>query len=457
MAVYDDPPVGSLEGLVVSVFGLGKMGLPLAAVLADNGAHVRGVDIDPSIIEAVNAGESPVANEPDLPSLLETHGGDRLTATTDGPTAADAASVHILLVPTVVDEDHEPIMEPVLSAAADVGAGIDAGDLVILESTVPPGTTANTLAAAVTPDDSDLVPGEDFGLAHCPERTYAGRVIQDLTTAYPKIVGGIDRASTAAAAAIYDVFNEPGVIELSSATAAEAVKVFEGVYRDVNIALANELAVACEEWGLRSMEVFDAANTQPYCDIHEPGIGVGGHCIPVYPHFVIDRAADTPLLETARGVNEDMPAHAIRLLKGLLEDHDHSLSDAKILVLGVAYRPGVDEIRYAPAIGAIERLAAAGATVFSHDPVVADTEIEAAGATPVESPLDPAGLDGVVLATGHEEYAGLDLEALAEGMRTPAFVDGRDFYDRDALAPFDAVTIGDGSERSLGVDRAPPS
>lgn len=449
MVVYGDPPEGTLEGLPMAVFGLGKMGLPLAAVLADQGARVHGVDLDEAVVEEVNAGETHVSNEPGLADLLQRHGGDRLTATTDGAAAAAQAQVHTLLVPTLVDDSHEPILEPVLEAGSDVASGIEAGDLVVLESTVPPGTTAETLAEVVTPADRDLRPGEDFGIAHCPERTYAGRVIQDLTQSYPKVVGGIDSASTEAAAAIYEVFNEPGVIELPSATAAEAVKVFEGTYRDVNIALANELALACEEWGLDSEAVFSAANTQPFCDVLEPGIGVGGHCIPVYPHFVRTRATRTPLVESARQINDGMPAHALSLLEGLLDERGRELGTARILVMGVCYRAGVDETRNAPAVSLIEQLVSRGATVFAHDPDVSDADIFETGAEPVAWPTDPDDLDGVVLATGHEIYTSLDLDALADGMRTPTFVDGRDTYEPEDLEAFTSATIGDGSSKSL--------
>jgi len=440
-------PVGDsrdLSGTTIAVYGLGKMGLPLAAVLADQSAEVRGVDIDESVVAAVNDGRSPV-DEPGVPGLLSQYGGDKLAATTDGVAAARDAEIMIVLVPTVLDEDNEPALGPVLDVGADISDGVDEGNLVILESTAPPGTTAGPFREAVEPDD--LTAGEEFGLAHCPERTSSGRVVRDITESYPKIVGGIDGESTCAAASLYRVFNQPGVVELSSATAAEAVKVFEGVYRDVNIALANELAKACEEWGLDATEVFEAANTQPYCEIHDAGIGVGGHCIPVYPHFVTSRAAETPLLETARGVNDGMPGHAVRLLESLLAGEGLDLDGANVLVLGLTYRPGVRELRYAPALDLIEHLRQAGSTVYAHDPLVEDETIRAHGAEPVADPRSVQKLDGVVLATGHETYDDLDLGALREGMRTPVLVDGRDFFPDDAIEGFRYAAIGDGTHR----------
>lgn len=458
MTLYDEPlPDGAtLDSLSVAVFGLGKMGLPLATVLADNGASVTGVDVDRDVVEAVRNGSCPVANEPGLPELVRAHAGDRLRATTDGSAAAETADVSIVLVPTVLDDDGEPDLSPVVAAGDAISEGVSTGDLVVLESTVPPGTTAETFAAAVTPADGSLEPGTDFGVAHCPERTYAGRVLQDLTQSYPKIVGGVDQRSTAAAASLYGAFNQPGVIELDSATAAEAVKVFEGAYRDVNIALANELAKACEAWGIDSTDAFAAANSQPFCDIHEPGIGVGGHCIPVYPHFIAAAADETPLLGCARSINDGMPDHTVSLLETALQAHDRSLGDSRLLVLGVTYRPGVAETRYAPALETIDRLLDTGARVFAHDPLLSATELAEAGAEPVDDPTDPAGLDGIVLATGHEVYETIDLGELREAMRTPVLVDGRNFFDASRTDRFTHLTVGDGTA-DVGGSHVPAS
>lgn len=440
MKLYNTDETPPLSELTVGVWGLGKMGLPLACVLADHGATVRGVDIDSTIVEAVNDGKSPLDGEPGVPGLVKQYSGDRFVATTHGNRVADIVDVAIILVPTVLDDANEPDLAPVIAAAEDIATGLDPADLVVLESTAPPGTTDGVLRETLESSGHDA--GDSFGLAFCPERTSSGQVVRDLTESYPKIIGGVDAESTAAAAGLYRQFNEPGVIEMDSATAAEAVKVFEGVYRDVNIALANELGKICVEWGLDADHVFDAANSQPYCEIHDPGIGVGGHCIPVYPHFVMNCASDARLVGTAREINEEMPRHAIDLLESRLTSHGRLLDTANVLLLGVAYRPGVDEVRYAPSLAAIEQLQQAGATVYAHDPVVADETIADAGATAVSDPLAVDELDGIVLATGHGEYRTLPLADLAAGMRTPVFVDGRRFFSAEELDSFDAVAIG---------------
>jgi len=433
--------VDNLSDITVAVYGLGKMGLPLAAVLADAGAQVRGVDIDADTVAAVNEGDSPVA-EPGLQDLLDEHAGSALTATTDGRNAARGSDVMIVLVPTLIDDAATPDLAPVLAAAETISGGVEAGDMVILESTVPPGTTAGEFVDAIEP--ANLTAGEDFHAAHCPERTSSGRVLEDLTESYPKIVGGLTSAGTEAAADFYRTFNNPGVIELPDATAAEAVKVFEGVYRDVNIALANELAKACEEWGLDAAAVFDSANTQPYCNIHDPGVGVGGHCIPVYPHFVMNRAEDTPLLRTARQVNEGMPEHTVTITESLLRENDVPTESASVLVLGLTYRPGVDETRFTPTFDVVNLLQERGADVWAHDPLLSPTAIEDSGAEAATNPFEQAW-DAVVLATGHEEYESLDLERLSETMRTPVLVDGRNFFKPEAVTAFTYACIGDGT------------
>jgi UDP-N-acetyl-D-mannosaminuronic acid dehydrogenase len=188
--------------------------------------------------------------------------------------------------------------------------------------------------------------------------------------------------------------------------------------------------------------VFDAANTQPYCDIHQPGVGVGGHCIPVYPHFVTNQYAETPLIETARAVNTSMPGHTVDQLDKKLAANGVDLAAASVLVLGLTYRPGVEELRYAPAIDVIELLLNADVDVSAHDPLLTPETIAEFGAMPVTDPTAVNGIDGIVLATGHKEYADLDVTALREAVDTPVFVDGRDFFDAEKLSAFDYTVIG---------------
>jgi UDP-N-acetyl-D-mannosaminuronic acid dehydrogenase len=411
----------------IAVYGLGKMGLPLASVYADVTENVTGVDVDPEVVESVAAGENHIAGEPGLDELVSgvVESGS-LSATVDGAEAARDARVHVVIVPTLIDEDSRPDLSVVEAVMGDIAAGIAPGDVVILESTVPPRSCIDRVLPLLEAE-SGLERGE-FGVAFCPERTSSGRAVEDIRGAYPKIVGGVDEESTRVAELIYGEISDNEVIPVSDATTAEAVKVFEGVYRDVNIALANELTKHAEELDISVLEAIEAANTQPFCDLHVPGAGVGGHCIPYYPQFLIQEfEADSRLMETARDINDTMPGYTAELaLNGLAEQGIDS-EGAEVLVLGLTYRAGVDELRATPAMGVIERLASAGATVTAVDPVTDTYEpFEEAGADVVSlSEAREGSYDAVVLVTAQSAFEELDVPALGSGRGSLVVVDGR--------------------------------
>ncbi|NOZ59703.1 MAG: nucleotide sugar dehydrogenase [Euryarchaeota archaeon] len=358
--------------MCVAVYGLGKMGLPLAAVFAERGARVIGVDINPRVVESVNRGLNHIEGEPKLGELVRRNvRAGRLTATTDGEAAAREADVMVILVPVVLDAEKRPDLRALRAVCTSIAGGMEKGDLVLIETTLPPGTTSGVVAPLL--ESSGLRAGEDFGLAHCPERAMTGRVVEDIMGAYPKIVGGIDRRSTEAAIGIYRVVNSRGVIPVTNATTAEMVKVAEGVYRDVNIAIANELALVARKHGVDVWEVIKAANTQPYCNLHMPGAGVGGHCIPVYPWFIIDE--DTRLIRTAREVNDSMSGFLVSRLEDILRREGERLEGSEIAVVGLTYRPGVKETYHSPARLVIEHLKRRGARVYGYDPLLSEEEI----------------------------------------------------------------------------------
>ncbi|MCL7416890.1 MAG: nucleotide sugar dehydrogenase [Halalkalicoccus sp.] len=399
----------------VAVYGLGKMGLPLASVYADVTGNVTGMDVDPDVVEGVNAGENHITGEPGLSELVgEVVDRGAFSATTDGPAAAEAARIHVVIVPTLVDEGGKPDLSIVETVMEQIASGLAPGDQVILESTVPPRTCRDVVAPLLAAESG--LSRNEFGVAFCPERTASGRAIEDIRGAYPKIVGGIDDESTRVAELIYGEINSQEIIPVSDATTAEAVKVFEGVYRDVNIALANELTKHAEELEISVLEAIQAANTQPFCDLHIPGAGVGGHCIPYYPHFLIQMfEADSRLMELSREINDTMPTYTAELALSGLTKHGKETEGSDVLVLGLTYRAGVDELRATPAMGVIERLASAGATVTAVDPITDTHEpFEEAGAEVVS--LEDARertYDAVVLVTAQEAFEDLEIPALA--------------------------------------------
>ncbi|WP_257300307.1 nucleotide sugar dehydrogenase [Haloarchaeobius sp. FL176] len=411
----------------VGVYGLGKMGLPLAAVYAKTTGNVLGADIDPEVVETVNAGHAHVEGEPGLEDLVrETVTEGELHAYTDGAKVAEEAAVHVVIVPTLVDEEDDPDLDLVRAVASDIAAGLAPGDMILFESTLPPRSCQDVLLPLVEAESG--LDRSQFGLAFCPERTSSGRAINDIRGAYPKIVGGIDEESTRVATLIYEEITHNEVIQMESATAAEAVKVFEGVYRDVNIALANELGMMADELGIDVVDAIEAANTQPYCDIHSPGAGVGGHCIPYYPYFLIgELSSSTRLLSTARSVNEMMPLYTMEFVLGELRSVGKPPSDASVLVLGLTYRPGIAETRATPALPIVDHLDDAGVDVHAVDPVLDEYgEFEAAGATIEQlGDVEDQTYDGVVMVTSQPAFESLDVRSLRTPGERLVVVDGR--------------------------------
>ena len=423
--------------ITVAVYGLGKMGLPLAAIFADNGANVIGADINPDVVETINKGINTVKEEPGLDELVyENVKEGRLKATTNLVDASQDSDVMVILVPTLLDENNIPDIKIVESVCENIAEGLEEGDFVILESTAPPGTTDHIKTIL---EKSGLKAEKYWGLAHCPERTSSGRAIRDITQSYPKVVGGINPKSTETAEALYSVINEKGVIPVSDAKTAEAVKVFEGIYRDVNIALANELALICEELEINAIEAFKVANTQPYSNIHLPGVGVGGHCIPVYPYFL--KTPRKGLIRLARKINDFMPQYTVNLVVKGLKTFEKKIENSNIMVLGISFRGGVKEIRWSPSLTIIKLLKGFGANVFVYDPLFNPGEIEELGVRYADQFDD---MDCVVIASDHKEFRGYDWKEIGKKMRTKVVVDGRQIVDPDQLRKLGYIYLGIG-------------
>ncbi|MFX0200364.1 MAG: nucleotide sugar dehydrogenase [Candidatus Hodarchaeota archaeon] len=421
--------------VTISVHGLGKLGLPLAVIYANAGARVIGVDRSQNIVDALNKGKTLNSTEPRIRELVErlVH-QKKLNATMNGVEAARKSDLSVIIVPTLVDEQLRPDFSFLESATKDIGQGLRKGDVVLLESTVPPGTTDNFLRP-ILEKESGLKVSRDFGLVYSPERVYIGRIITDVVDRYPKLVGGVDKQSEEVIAAIYEVIARKGVIRLGSTRVAEIIKVFEGVYRDVNIALANEMAWICEKLNIDVYRVIQAANTQPFCNILQPGIGVGGHCIPVYPHFltdVIDSLNHKPsLIQTARKINLKAPLHTTNLVITELKAAEKSLKYAKVTVLGLSYRAGVKEDRFSPVYPLVEALKERGLMVVVHDPLWSRKE---ADRFPFYFTNDleeaTSGADCIIIATKHQQYQEKPLPQLLENVNKPAIlIDGRRMFD----------------------------
>ena len=406
---------------VVAVVGAGKMGLPLAAQFASHGWKVIAVDIDESVVAAINEGRSHVDEEPGLGALVASaHGEGRLHATTDGAAAAREADVVVLIVPVMLDADSRPDHRHMDAATDAIAPGIHAGSLVIYETTLPVGDTRGRYAPrleAASGLKAEVDGDAGFYIAFSPERLYSGAALRNLAT-YPKLVGGLGPLSRDRAAAFYDSVLDAEIVAMSSAEAAEFSKLADTTYRDVNIALANEFANYADRIGVDVTEVIAAANSQPYSHIHQPGIGVGGHCIPVYPHFLLDRAPELSLVARAREVNDGQVDVAIDALRSELG----SLDGVGVLVLGLTYRHGVKELAYSRALPLIEGLRAAGARVFAYDPLLTDDEIRRAGAEPWTWGTTSNAVRGLVTQTADPRWNDLDAAWFPE---LRAVLDGR--------------------------------
>jgi UDP-N-acetyl-D-glucosamine dehydrogenase len=405
---------------VVGVIGLGYVGLPLAVEVARSGFRVLGFDISERVVDTINGGVSHIQ---DVSSevLAAFTGEGLLSATTDLKRLAECDAISIC-VPTPLNKTKDPDLSYVVSAAQAVLHGLRPGQVVILESTTYPGTTREVVLPVL--EESGLVVGEDFFLCFSPERVDPGNALWH-TRNTPKVLGGVTAACMEQGLALYSrVFDT--MVPVGSAEAAELTKVYENTFRMINIALANELAQACDKLGVDVWEVIDAAATKPFGFMKfTPGPGLGGHCIPLDPHYLQWKmrtlAFKTRMIELASEINSEMPAFVVRKVADCLNDEAKSVKGSRVLVLGVAYKKDIDDLRESPALDVIRLLQEKGAVVDYHDPfcpVIADD-----GHTPVHNlPLHSveltddtlSGSDVVVVVTDHSE---VDYARVAEKAR----------------------------------------
>ncbi len=372
------------KAVAVAVIGLGKAGLPLAAVIADSGFKVTGIDIDAERCHRINKGENPIGEEPGLDELIKKHGGKNLTASTNYSDASQS-TLFIVIVPLFLNKDNTPDFSVLSAAFKGVAKVLKREDTVVLETTVPP-TTTETLIRKLLEEGSHLKLG-DFHLAFSPERIMTGFSISRLRE-FPKVIGGVDEKSGEQAFQIYRQFI-PNLKKVSSARAAEFIKVIEGCYRDVNVALANELFQIADSLNIDFYEAREAANHK-YCDIHLPSTGVGGHCIPVYPWFLIkemeqqEKFSQTQLLKTSREVNDEMINFwAAKIIQQCL-DLNKPLAKIKICVNGLTYRKGVKETYHSRNLALAQLLTKKGLDTYAHDELLTQKEIEKFGLKPLQ-------------------------------------------------------------------------
>ena len=432
--------------LTICVIGVGTIGLPLATFLANKGFSVRGLDISSKRVEQINTGTVDYEYQEMLKRVTS---NDKLKATTDPKEALDGAEAIFVCVPTPLNEKKEMDISNLFDVVKRIAPHLKKGMILIFESSVAIGTTKEI--ANHIEQMTDFKFGQDLGLAYCPERynptsmkkgrsdpeyNIKARGESFTLEKISRVVGGIDEKSTKIAKELYLQFITTEVSELSSIEVAEATKLLENIFRDVNIALVNELAKIYPKFGLNVFEIINAAKSKPFAFMpHYPGPGVGGECIPVDTWYLISQAEklgmDTKLMRAAREVNDSMPEHVISILEKELKKFDKDISSSKVTILGLCYKKNISDIRLSPTFPIIEKLTNKNAQIVVCDPVYENIS-SPVKLTPLSETFKDS--DAVLLITDHDEFASLDFSKIKNEMRTPIVIDGRNFFTGNNLS-----------------------
>ena len=411
----------------VTIVGLGYVGLPLACLCAERGNKVYGLDVDKNKVELINKSQSPIDDEYVISKLKNL--GNGIHATADAGECVPNSDVVIVCVPTPVDRNNSPDLTALMEAVSAISKVIRQDALLVIESTIYPGTIEEIAVPILKKQNFDACKNDVF-VAHCPERIDPGNkkwTIENL----PRVVGGITKEATKKAAEFYRSIINADVLELSSVKAAEATKIMENTFRDINIAFVNEMAQSFDKAGIDVLEVIKGASTKPFAFMpHYPGAGVGGHCIPVDPYYLIEKAKQIgfnhKFLSLAREINNSMPHYAVELLEQQLQKLKKSIKNAKVGVLGLAYKANVDDIRESPSSEIISILKAKNADVFVFDPHVK----KGSNVKDLNELLNKS--DYLILATDHSEFRAMDLNLLKKN-RILAVIDGRNCLDKEKV------------------------
>lgn len=420
--------------IAVTVVGLGYVGLPLACLTAEKGFRVRGFALDPKKIEMINRKESPM----DDPLIIEWLKRAHFEASTD-PAVIRQGDVVIVCVPTPIDEKHDPDLGPVRSASETIRAHMKPGQLIVVESTINPGVCEEVVLPILERDGKKA--GKDFYLAHCPERINPGDPKWNVRN-IPRVIGGYDTESLERAKAFYEVIIENTIHPMQSLREAEAVKIVENTFRDVNIAYVNELAKSFDRFGIDIVNVINGAKTKPFSFLaHYPSCGIGGHCIPVDPYYLIERAKKNgfqhEFLELAREINNSMPRYtAERLLRGMNEA-GRSVKGSIVGLLGIAYKADIDDDRESPYYEIKKEVELLGAKTESFDPHL----LKKSSVASLDELIEKS--DAVILVTNHKEFLKLDPQNLsAKGISV--FIDGKNALEKGAFRAAGVLYLGIG-------------
>lgn len=429
---------------VISIYGLGNVGGAIAASWLRAGAKVIGVDISKKLLKDIKNGNSH-KKEPFVSSVFsKAIKNKNLELTNDGVYAAKNSHIKIIVVPVAITRKKTDLSN-VISVAETISKGLKKNDVVVLSPSVPPGTTEKTLLP-ILEHESKLKGEKDFLLVYNPERIFEGRAIQDIEENYPAIVAGLGKRSAKIGKELLNIISKKGVLEMSNLSTAEAEKLFEGVYRDVNIALANQLSNFCSKTGINFWEARNAANSQPFCHLHYPGTGVGGLCIPVYPRIIIEssKSVGTPsqIIETSREINDKMPKKCVEeSLKFYKKFRNSKIT--KVAILGLGFRGDVTDKRLSPTYDVIKEFQKNNCKIFVHDPyILSDKDLPSDVKLTNNLKEVTQNADIIFVSTDHKKYSRLTESSFQNSKQPLIIFDGRNILNQSKFKHSKIKTIG---------------
>lgn len=413
---------------VIGIIGMGYVGLPMASLFATKGFTVIGADINEKIVKKINSGKSPI-NETGLEEIIKTVvKTGKLNATINVDGAVKKSDIIIIVVQTPINREKRPDLTAFKSACNTVAKNLSKNKLVVVESTIPPGTMEKIVVNSIY-EKTKMKAGEDYFLSYSPERAIPTHTLEEIQT-NSRVVGGFNKESSDLASTLYSTITT-GELRTTDLGTAEMVKIIENTYRDVNIALSNEIAMLCEKLDIDAIEAINIANKHPRVNLHLPGPGVGGHCIPKDPYFLISKAEELGvnlnIISSAREINENMPNHLLDLIERSLKKIDKDIKSSKVSILGIAYKGNTDDTRGTPSEKVIKTLMQRDVDLISHDPFVSH-DFGGKFSNNLTEVIEDS--DCLVILTDHDVYKEMDLKALTGLMNKPSVViDGRRILD----------------------------
>ena len=418
----------------VCVIGIGRIGLPTALSFANSGISTIGVDINSKLVEMINSKIFPLKDEPGYDVIFDKVINEKkFRATTNFSEGVNSSDVIVLSLPTPMNDQNIPDYSALLSVAKRLHDEMFDGKLIIIESTVEPGFVETDFLKILEGNDEKLKLGKNFSLGVCPETANPGQILNDFER-LPRLVGAMDKSTQTLIIKIYKHVFTVDLLPMPDCKTANAVKLTTNVFRDLNIAFVNELALIFEKAGIDIMTVLEAAKTKYNFQVHYPSAGVGGPCLPVNSYQMINFAKNFTsktfeLVENGRKINEKMPYHTVNLLEDALNEINKPLSGSSILVFGVSYKPDVKDIQISPIEKIIDILKEKGANILIYDPYFKNSEVF--GIKTLDDFVQNLGiLDGLIIATAHKEFHNIDPEFLKSKMKNPIVIDSKNIIDQ---------------------------